>query len=94
MRQLVFYHTVLQVQKTLKSGSPEYLHKAVTGTYPRDTRSGANGQLRLGITWSTSSFKYRAVQAYNRVPGSVRDGSPATVKSKLKKWIKSNIPID
>ena len=90
----MFYHTVLQVHKTLLSGSPRYLHQAVTLPYTRNTRGGAYGQLRLDDGLSTLTFKYRAIQAYNSVPASIRVGTAATVKYKLKKWIKSNIPID
>ena len=41
-----------------------------------------------------TSFKYRAMKSFNQVPVSVRTGSPATVKRKLKLWVKTNIPID
>ena len=63
--------------------------------YPRDTRHAARGQIRNSNRFSsTSTFRYRAMQYYNSVPVSVRTGSTATVKRKLKKWIKANIPID
>ena len=41
-----------------------------------------------------ASFKHRAVHWYNDVPVSVRTGSLATVKNKMKKWIKQNVPLD
>ena len=41
-----------------------------------------------------SSFRYRAMTAYNQVPAKVRTGYQATVKRKLKLWVKTNIPID
>jgi hypothetical protein len=89
VRQLVFYHTVLQAHKTLKTGVPKPLHQSLTGTYPRNTRGAAIGQIRHDDNFvSQSTFKYRAMQSYNIVPVSVRVGTTATVKRKLKQWIK------
>ena len=41
-----------------------------------------------------ASFKHRADHWYNAVPVSVRTGSLATVKHKLRKWVKQNVPVD
>ena len=46
VRQLVFYHTVLQVHKTLKTKVPKPLHQSLAGTSPRNTRSTASGKTR------------------------------------------------
>ena len=93
VRQLIFYHTVLQVHKTLQTGVPKHLHQSLSGSYPRNTRSSANGQIRQIDNTSTSTFKYRAIQSYNSMPMNVKIGSIGTVKTKIKKWIRSNIPI-
>ena len=45
-------------------------------------------------TFPSLTFKYNAIEAFNRVPEDVRMGTIATVKYKLRKWIKGNIPID
>ena len=95
VRQLVFYHSVLQVHKTLKTRVPLSLFQALSVDFPRRTRSAANGQIRQDDSFlSQATFKYRAMKSYNSVPDSVRTGSTATVKRKLKQWIKTNIPID
>ena len=95
VKQLVFYHTVLQVCKTLKSGVPRALYLALSDKYPRNTRNAARGQIRNSeIFTSTVTFKYRAMQWYNSVPADIRTGSVCTIKKNLKKWISSNIPID
>ena len=94
VKQLIFYHMVLQVQKTKTTGVPKDLYCAVSGSYPRNTRSAAGGQIRQMRTFPSSTFKYNAIEAFNRVPEDVRMGTIATVKYKLRKWIKSNIPID
>ena len=86
VRQLVFFHTVLQAHKTLITGVPKLLHHDLTLTYPRVTRCATGGQLRQGSGFvSKGTFKYRAIQNFNMVPADVKTGSTATVKTKLKK---------
>ena len=88
VKQLVFYHTVLQACKTLRSGVPRALYLALSDEYPRNTRNAARGQIRNSeIFTSTATYKYRAMRWYNSVPADVRTGSVSTVKKKLKKWI-------
>ena len=95
VRQLVFFHTFLQAYKTIKTGVPRPLCQSLTSAWPYQTRNAANGMIRQGEDCTTkSSFKYRAMECYNQVPASVRVGSTATVKRKLKQWVKTNIPID
>ena len=78
--QLVFYHTVLQAHKTLQTGVPKSLYQSLSSDYHYKTRSAAIGQIRQDQKFSSqSSFKYRAMQCYNRVPSSIRVGSTATV---------------
>ena len=96
VRQLIVYHTVLQAQKTITSCVPRPLHSALSTNHPYRTRQASAGQIRFGEDFKAgaASFKYRAMVWYNSVPASVRTGSAATVKKKLKMWVKSNIPID
>ena len=93
VKQLIFYHTVLQAQKTLSTGCPLSIYQSLSVEFPRETRSATSGQIRQ-IGRCTASFAYRATQYYNSVPCEVRSGSLSSVKSKLKKWIKANLPID
>ena len=93
VRQLVFFHTYLQAHKTTSSGVPKPLYQALSSQYAYQTRNAANGRIRQ-IFSVHSSFKYRAVQCYNQVPTAVRVGNIATVKQKLKQWIKCNVPVD
>ena len=95
VKQLVFYHTVLQVHKTLKTKKPGPLYTSLSSEYPYRTRGAAHGQIRQNESISVqTTFKYRAMQNFNCVPASVRTGYTASVKTKLKTWIKTNIPID
>ena len=83
----------LQAQKTISTGYPLSIYHSLSVEFPRETRSATSGQIRQ-IDRCTASFAYRATQYYNSVPCEVRSGSLSSVKSKLKKWIKVNLPID
>ena len=100
IRQLIYFHTVLQAHKTISSGKPSVLHQSISTHHPYNTRRAAAGLIRFGETFHgdssliDASFKHRAVHWYNTVPVSVRTGTLATVKVKLKKWIRVNVPLD
>ena len=93
VRQLIFYHTFLQVHKTRNTGLPRSLCESLQGQYPYPIRNASNGLIRPNFA-TRSTFKHRATQSYNQVPADIRNGSLQTVKQNLRKWIKSNIPID
>ena len=95
VRQLIQFHTILQAHKTIKTGQPRPMFHSISTDHPRNTRSAASGQIRFGESFRTqSTFKYRALQWYNRVPVDVKMGNLSTVKRKLKVWVKENVPID
>ena len=100
IRQLIFFHTVLQAHKTIKTGLPRVLNESISTAHPIRTRSAAMGLIRFGETFRAQSslvnltFRHRAVHAYNQVPAHVRTGNIATVKHKLRKWVYQNVPID
>lgn len=95
VRQLIYYHTVIQAHKTIKTGKPRPLFDSISTKHPRNTRSAAIGQIRFGEAFKAqTSFKYRALHWYNSLPPSVRKGSTAVVKKNLKTWVKENVPID
>ena len=95
VRQLVFFHTVLQAHKTMSTGLPKPLFAEFSADNPYTTRSVSRGNIRLRDDYrSTSTFKYRAMAMYNSVPVQVRTGTHTTVKQKLKKWVAENVPLD
>ena len=94
VRQLVLYHTLVQIHKTITTRRPQSLYRSISSNFPYRTRSAVNGQIRVNEDFSQNSFKHRARQAYNRIPVDVRTGSMETVKKKMKLWIKSNVPVD
>ena len=100
IKQLIFFHTALQSHKTIQSGVPRVIHESISTSHPYHTRGADSGLIRFGENFRgqsslvDKSFKRRAVQVYNQVPASVRTGTLATVKKKLKKWVLTNVPID
>ena len=101
VRQLVSYHSVVQLKKTLHHKAPAYLYKKVTtgGTYPYGTRLAASGQLRQCDTSNPKDLTklgwcYRAVEEYNKLPPDVRlESRLPTFKRKLKTWVMGNTSI-
>ena len=95
VRQLIFFHTVLQAHKTIITGQPRPLFNSISTDHPRNTRSAAHGHIRFNETFrARTTFNYRALHWYNSVPASVKIGSQDMVKRKLKTWIGEHVPLD
>ena len=101
INQLVFYHSMLQVYKVLKAGTPLYLFQNLHTEHPYPTRQATDGGLRyLGgnigkLSTTQNSFFGRAPRMYNSVPAEIRAAaSLPTFKMKLKIWVKENVPIE
>ena len=94
IRQLIFYHTVLQTCKTIETGRPKHLYTSLSLTYPRATRNSTAGNIRNVGLFSNKTFRYRAEKWFNQVPTDIRGGKTSNLKPKLRKWIAANVPID
>ena len=101
IQQLVFYQSVVTAHKVVTRNSPLHLATRMTTDHPRRTRQATSGCIRFGETFSTNhtaaqkSFCHRVTTQYNSIPASIRSSSSITTfKSKLKKWVEINIPID
>ena len=102
VRQEMYYHSVLQVHKTLLTKSPRYLYDKLTGdgAYGFDTRQARNSSIRLGPSFQTkltlckNSFRWRGAAWYEALPQDIR-GEPkiGKFKNKVNSWIKNNIKI-
>ena len=96
VRQLIFYHTVIQAWKTLSYGIPSPLYDVLYSVHPYNTRGAVSGHIRVSQSFSGEqmSFKGRARKFFNEVPMDIRTGTLPTVKRKLKNWIMNNVPLD
>ena len=99
VHQLSIYHSVLLVHRVKMYRVPKYLYDIHNGeTYLRVTRQAEDGKIKLignpRLELSKASFRWRAADAYNSVPKSIRDmGDLAVFKKALKTWIQENIEI-
>ena len=91
IKQLIFYQTVLQVHRVVKSGSPLYLSDRLVTDHLYNTRQAAGGCVRwLGensgeLSMLQGSFLGRASKMYNEIPVKIRNrASLPTFKKELK----------
>ena len=95
IKQLIFFHTALQVWRVLESKCPVYIHSNMQLSA---TRSAAQGNLRVPPVESSlagKSFMVRSASVWNTVPPDIRSIKTIhTFKKKLKQWVKLNIEIE
>ena len=95
IRQLVFFHTAIQVYKVKMSQCPVYIHSKYT---PSNTRSASQGTLLVPAvqkSFSSKSFIVRSASTWNQIPPSLRNlQNLNTFKSGLKKWTRENISLE
>ena len=99
VRQLVFYHTVIQGWKVIKTRQPVYLHRILVGNRPRYAdRLAAAGSLVHGkrprLELIESSWRWRCAQYWERLPRDIREmENEFQFKTNLKSWIKLNVNV-
>ena len=100
VRQLVMYHSILIIYKTVQAACPKYLHNKLSYEFPYNTRlaqsdsirRGSAFQCKLGIT--ERSFMNRATVSFNQLPTEIRQCSKLEgFKKKLKVWVMDNCRI-
>ena len=97
VHQLITYHTIMSMHKTVLSGEPQYIMDKITSEINHDSRQKVKfSEKFIGKSERTqSSFCYRGALLYNRLPSDVRSCiNLETFKRKLKAWIMSHVPID
>ena len=95
IKQLIFYHTALQVWKVKVSEQPVYIHNMFQ---PSSTRSSSQGTLLVPAvekSTSTKSFIVRSATTWNHLPPSIREAQQlGPFKVMLKNWVRDNISIE
>ena len=101
VKQLVQYHTILMIHKIVMTSNPVYLNSKLNTEHFYNTRRNTTGCIRLDQTYRykgelpIKSFRCRGAHGYNGIPAELRNiKNLETFKTKLKKWIKSNINPD
>ena len=97
--QLIEYHSLLTLCRTVRSGHPDYFQQKIhtesnTGRIHRSLTSGKlkNGD-RTGLKLVSSSWRWRSIEQWNRMPENLRtENQISRFKRKLKIWIKESKP--
>ena len=98
VHQLVVYHSVVLVYKTLLNESPKYLHSMFSAKYSYKT-SQAKGVFikhsrKFRLETTESSFRWRAAKAYNELPTEMRNMKTLKeFKKTARKWVMQNTPL-
>ena len=94
IKQLIFFHTALQVWRVKASKCPVYIESKLQLC---KTRSSAQGNLLVPVverSSSSKSFMVRSAVTWNQIPAEIRScKSLETFKRNLKQWIKANVEI-
>ena len=101
VNQLVFYHTVVLLYKTLQNKSPEFLYNMAGTEFNYKTRAKDAGKLRhgadyipdQGLNWK--SYRWRSIRCWNQLPQEITLLTKLPkFKTKLKSWVLQNININ
>ena len=100
VRQLVFYHSVMQIYKTIFTTYPQYINSKLSNQFPYNTRLAQSDSVRMGADFQSKleltekSFMNRATISYNLLPPELRRTPKLeTFKEKLKVWVQENVKI-
>ena len=101
VKQLVVFQSTAMVHKMFLTKKPYYMHSRLTMEYSYRTRQQASGCIRLDQTFRSkgdlpkNSFRCRGAASYNSIPAEIRASlTMTTFKTKLKKWIMTNISLE
>ena len=109
VRQLLVFHSLVQVHKTVQQPTPSYLFNRVSSqlrllqtgsSYPYRTRNEAQGVIRrvpqaeARLDLAERSWFWAAPKMYNTLPTSIKtETNLQKFKMKLKAWVLSNIAL-
>ena len=95
IKQLIFYHTVLQVWKVKITQLPVYISSRMEISI---TRSALEGTLRVPAVESDlaqKSFMVRSAVMWNQIPADLKSNQKLeSFKKHLKQWTKANVEIN
>ena len=100
VNQLVFFHTVLLLFKTLQHKTPQYLHSMAEPNFNYKTSAKEAGKLRNAAGYTPKnelnlkSYRWRSMRYWNQLPADITlISSMPKFKAKLKNWVLENIAI-
>ena len=100
VRQLITYHSVVLIHKTIMAMAPQYIYSKLSSEFPYNTRLAESEALRMGPDFQAKleitrrSFMYRATSSYNLLPAELRKvRKMEDFKLKVKTWVAENCSI-
>ena len=94
VKQLVFFHSVVLVYKTILTTYPKYIYDKLSTQFPYNTRLANTEAVRMGSRFQSrlelteKSFMNRATLSYNLIPPEIRKVPKLqNFKKKLRKWV-------
>ena len=98
MRQMVYYHTVLQVFKIKKEKKPDYLFNKMSTEFQHRTRLATGNGIReldrLKHEERRKSFIQRGIRSWNDLPVTMRTiHNIGKFKKELKVYVKNQVEI-
>ena len=100
VRQLVRYHSILLIYKTIQTTSPKYIYSKLSSEFPYNTRLAESESVRMGSAFkcklelTEKSFMNRATVTFNQLPTEIRQTHMLEdFKEKLKGWVRENCQV-
>ena len=100
VRQLVIYHSVILIHKTILTKAPRYIYDKLSSEFPYNTRLAESEALRMGPEFQAKleitrrSFMHRGTSYYNLLPADLRKVRKLEdFKVKVKTWVADNFNI-
>ena len=101
VNQLVFFHTVVLLYKTLQNQSPEYLLSMAGTEYNYKSRAKDAGKLRVVAGYkidsdlNIKSYRWRSIKCWNQLPQDITSTPNLyKFKVKLKAWVLKNVDLN
>ena len=99
IRQLVFFHSAVNIYKTIQTTKPQCIYNKLSMGFPYNTRLAQSESVRIGsgfqckLEITEKSYLNRATVCFNKLPSKLRQiRKLETFKKQLKAWVKEYTP--
>ena len=100
VKQLLVYHSMILLHRTVATKKPEYLYRKVKsgGEYRYNTRQADSGTIRQGpgpaLDLTARSWCCKSIEMFNALTADLKmEKKLPKFKKRLKNWIKDNVSI-
>ena len=98
IRQMIFYHTILQIWRVRKTRRPEYLNEMLNPEYEQRTRCVIEGNIKSQepkTSLGKKALRFRGASMWNTLPTNLKivTGEVQSYKKQLKIWVRENVDM-